>query len=83
MARSPTVARKPGKQPTNLSVDARLLAAARKRGINLSATLEFALAAEVRKRRRAEWLAVHRSAIQAYNEDVAAAGTFSDRLRKF
>ena len=71
------------KKPTNLSVNGDLLAKARVLGINLSATLERALAAELAARERERWLAVHGPAMAAYNADVEKDGAFSDGLRSF
>ena len=71
------------KQAVNLSVDKALLRAAREREINLSATLESAIADELRRRRRAEWLENNQRAIDAYNADVDAHGAFSDGVRSF
>src|SRR5690606_4730304 len=49
-----------GKRATNVSIDEGLLEAARALDINLSATLEKALDAEVRARRREKWLEENR-----------------------
>jgi antitoxin CcdA len=76
-------ARKPSKKSANLSIDAELLAVARQLEINLSATLESALVAELRQRRRGEWKAAHQAAIADYNERVGKSGVFSDGLRRF
>ena len=70
---------KPRKKALNLSVDAELLEAARREGINLSATLEHALAAETARR----WLESNRDAIEAYNADVRAKGVWSDEWRRW
>ena len=51
--------------------------------INLSATLEQALAEALKKKQREQWLAENRNAINAYNEHVEAHGVFSDDLRSF
>jgi antitoxin CcdA len=75
--------RKSSKKAANLSIDAGLLAAARQLDINLSATLESALVAELRQRQCAEWKAVNQAAIADYNERVGKLGVFSDGLRKF
>lgn len=74
---------KTAKKPVNLSINSDLLAAARKFKINLSATMEVALAAAVKREQHERWLAENRTAIEAYNERVNAAGVFSDGLRKF
>lgn len=71
------------RKATNLSINADLLKKARQLGINLSATLEQALADVVRQREREAWLAANREAIAAYNDQVEAHGVFSDGLRSF
>lgn len=71
------------KRAANLSINSELLDEAKGLGINLSATLERALEAEVRARRREQWLEENREAIAAYNEYVARNGVFSDGLRSF
>ena len=58
-----------------------LLDAARDTGVNLSATLERALAEELANVQRARWREENREAIAAYNEYVDAHGTFSDGVR--
>ena len=60
-----------------------LLEEARARKINLSQTLETALAAEIKKRREAEWLEQNKAAIEAYNREIAEHGLWSDGLRQF
>ena len=71
------------RKPVNLTVDAELLARARQHGLNLSATLERALVAELGARERASWLAVHEPAVAAYNAGVERDGVFSDGTRSF
>jgi len=71
------------KKAANLSVRADLLEEARARKINLSQTLETALAAELKKRREAEWLEQNKAAIEAYNREIAEHGLWSDGLRQF
>jgi antitoxin CcdA len=73
--------RRAGKKPASLRVNSDLLEKARELGINLSATLEEALAAEVGSRKRELWLEENREAIAAYNEHVAQHGVFSTGLR--
>jgi antitoxin CcdA len=77
--RSQTVA----KRATNVSVRSDLLAAAREAGVNLSATLERALTAELASVQRTKWREENREAIAAYNEYVDEHGTFSDGVRSF
>jgi antitoxin CcdA len=71
------------RKAANLSVNADLLAKAREQGINLSATLERALVEALEKRRREEWLARNKEAIEAYNARVEETGVFSDGIRSF
>lgn len=71
------------KKPVNLSINSELLAAARELNINLSATMEAALAEAVKRKRRECWLTENQAAIAAYNERVDTDGVFSDGLRKF
>lgn len=71
------------KKPTNVSINSDLLEQARSLGINLSATLERALAEQVRAEQRAQWQRDNADAIQAYNQFVEENGTFGDSERKF
>jgi antitoxin CcdA len=71
------------KKAANLTVRADLLEEARARKINLSHTLEVALAAELKRQREAEWLEQNKAAIEAYNRHVEKHGLFSDRYRTF
>lgn len=74
---------KVAKKAVNLSLDSALLKAARAHDINLSATLESAIASELRERRRTEWIKRNAGAMEAYNKDIDANGTFGDGLRSF
>jgi antitoxin CcdA len=71
------------KRATNVSIRTDLLEAAREAGVNLSATLERALAEELASVNRARWREENREAIAAYNEHVDEHGTFSDGVRSF
>ena len=71
------------KRATNVSIRTDLLAAAREAGVNLSATLERALTAELAASKRKKWREQNRGAIQAYNEHVEKHGAFSDDVRSF
>ncbi len=71
------------KRATNVSIRVDLLDAAREAGVNLSATLERALAEELASLKRARWREENREAIAAYNEFVDEHGTFSDGIRSF
>src|SRR5690606_34918006 len=71
------------KKPTNVSINSDLLQKAKDLKINLSATLEHALAEQLRNEQRTAWLRENADAIQAYNQFVETNGTFSDSVRKF
>ena len=71
------------KKSSNLSVNADLLLKAKSLDINLSATLEAALAAEVKRRRAQQWLKDNKPSLDAYNKFVEKHGVFSDGLRGF
>jgi len=70
------------KKATNLSVNSDLLSKARGLKINLSATLENALAQQVRKAARTEWLNENKEAINEINELSEKYGLFSDSHRE-
>lgn len=63
------------KKPTNVSINSDLLQKAKDLKINLSATLEHALAEQLRKEQRNEWLRENAGAIQAYNQFFETNGT--------
>ena len=71
------------KKPANLSINSDLLNKARALEINLSATLEAALATEEKRRRAAQWLRENKASLDAYNAFVEKHGVFSDGLRGF
>jgi antitoxin CcdA len=71
------------KKAANLTISAELLEAAKSYKINLSQTLETALAAELKKCRETEWLEQNREAIESYNRHIEKHGLFSDRFRTF
>ena len=71
------------KRATNVSIRSDLLAAARDAGVNLSATLERALEAELAEARGQKWRRENRDAIAAYNEYIEKHGLFSDSVRRF
>jgi len=73
----------PPKKAANLTVRADLLEEARARKINLSQTLEVALAAELKKQREAEWLEQNKEAIAAYGRLIEREGLLSDSYRSF
>lgn len=71
------------KKAANLTVRADLLEEARAHKINLSQTLEAALAVELKKRREAAWLEENKAAIEAYTRHIEKHGVFSERFRSF
>ena len=71
------------KKATNVSVRRDLLDAARAANINLSATLERALVAELKHAQREKWLSDNRAAIAVHIDFMTEHGVFSDSLRSF
>jgi antitoxin CcdA len=69
------------KKPTNVSLNADLLAKARAENINISATLEQALLEKLKQKARDNWLNQNRSAINAMNDFTDRHGLFSDEHR--
>ncbi|AEG31597.1 type II toxin-antitoxin system CcdA family antitoxin [Thiomicrospira cyclica] len=69
------------KKPTNVSLNADLLAKARAENINISATLEQALLEKLKQKARDNWLNQNRSAINAMNDFTDKHGLFSDEHR--
>ena len=69
------------KKPTNLSINSSLLDKARALKLNLSATLEIALAQEVRKAEREQWSRENKKAIAASNKLAEEKGLFADSYR--
>jgi antitoxin CcdA len=66
------------KKSANLSINSDLLEKARRLKLNLSATLERALAEQVQHAERERWLEENRHAIDAANRLAAEHGLFSD-----
>lgn len=60
-----------------------LLKKAKALDINLSATLEQALTAQLKAKQAQLWLEQNKDAIAAYNQSVDEQGVFSDGLRSF
>ncbi len=71
------------KKSANLSVNSDLLKKARSLKINLSATLEDALAQRVKKAAREIWLKENKEAIKSLNDLTEKNGLFSDSYREF
>lgn len=74
---------KPEKRPVNLRARSDLLDCAKAMGINLSATLEEALMAEVKKRKTEQWRKDNKKAMDALNQFTEEHGLFSDEFRTF
>lgn len=71
------------KRPTNVSINADLLAKAKDLGVNLSQTLEDGLKVRVSEERRRRWLEENKSAFAACNEHFEKYGLWSDGFRMF
>ena len=71
------------KRATNLSLNAKVLDAARELGMNLSATVDALLADEVRKRYWARWNDENKEAIAHYNARIEREGLPLARYRSF
>lgn len=71
------------KRATNLSLNAKVLDAARDLGMNLSATVDALLAEEVRKRYWARWNEDNKEAVAHYNARIAREGLPLARYRNF
>ena len=69
------------KKPTNLSINSSLLAKAKSLKLNLSVTLESALAEKVRKLERSQWLEENRDAIVASNKLATKNGLLADSYK--
>lgn len=62
------------KKRTTLTIDARLLEAARRRGLNVSAISEAALAEEVRRAEASAWAEENAETLRVRREEIAANG---------
>ncbi len=62
------------KKATNLSLNIKVLEAAREMGMNLSQTVDTLLADEVKRRYWVKWNEDNKEAIAAYNERIAKHG---------
>lgn len=71
------------KKATNLSLNAKVLQAARDLGMNVSQTVNTLLADEVKKRYWAKWNEDNKEAIDAYNERVKTHGIWGAKYRTF
>ncbi len=71
------------KKSTNLSLNSKVLEAARSMGMNLSQTVDELLAAEVQRRYWERWNADNQEAIAAYNARIANEGLPLAKYRSF
>lgn len=71
------------KRPVNLSLSAKTLDRARAMGMNLSATVDLLLAAEVERQYWARWNEDNKEAIAAYNARIERDGLPLARYRTF
>lgn len=73
----------PAKKSVNLSVREDLLNEARAHGMNLSATFEAALAAQLREDRGRRWKEENREAIAHHKERIRREGMWNQHLVRF
>jgi len=73
----------PVRKPTNVSLDADLVTAARQLGINLSRACEQGLVAEIARERSRRWLDDNADAIASSNAYVEQHGLPLAKYRRF
>lgn len=71
------------KKATNLTLNARVLEVARELGMNVSATVDALLAAEVSRRYWQRWNEDNREAIEHYNARIEREGLPLAKYRTF
>ena len=71
------------KKATNLSLNSKVLEAAREMGMNLSQTVDALLADEVKRRYWEQWNERNKDAIDSYNARVAKEGLPLAKYRSF
>ncbi|MBX3655324.1 MAG: type II toxin-antitoxin system CcdA family antitoxin [Ramlibacter sp.] len=71
------------KKATNLSLNAKVLDAAREMGMNISQTVEALLTDEVRRRYWERWNEENKEAIDEYNARIAREGPPLAKYRSF
>jgi len=71
------------KRATNLTLNAKVLDAAKELGLNISATVDELLTAEVQRRYWQRWNEDNQGAIADYNARIERDGTFSQRTQRF
>lgn len=71
------------KKATNLSLNSKVLEAAKELGMNISQTVDVLLAAEVKRRYWERWGEDNKDAIEAYNARIAREGLPLAKYRTF
>ena len=71
------------KKATNLSLNSKVLEAAREMGMNLSQTVDALLAEEVKRRYWEQWNERNKDAIDSYNARIAKEGLPLAKYRSF
>ena len=71
------------RKATNLTLNAKVLEAAREMGMNVSQTVDGLLAAEVKRRYWEQWNERNKDAIEAYNQRVRSEGIWGAKYRTF
>lgn len=71
------------RRPTNVSLDAEMVEAARKLGLNVSRACEEGLAREIKKERGRRWLEENAASIEASNAWVVEHGLPLEKYRLF
>jgi antitoxin CcdA len=71
------------KKATNLSLDALTIEKAKALGLNLSKVVNELLEKEVRRVYRLKWAERNKTAIDAYNAQVDAEGTFAQQVNEW
>jgi antitoxin CcdA len=71
------------KKATNLSLNSKVLEAAREMGMNLSQTVDALLADEVKRRYWKQWNERNKDAVDEYNARIAKYGLPLEKYRTF
>jgi antitoxin CcdA len=71
------------KKATNLSLNSKVLEAAREMGMNLSQTVDTLLADEVKRRYWEQWNERNKDAVAEYNDRIAKYGLPLEKYRTF
>lgn len=71
------------RKPTNLSLDANLLAQAKAFNINISRSAELGISAALKEAQEAEWLRLNEDALESSNQYVESHGLPLQKHRQF